>query len=179
MKRAVCVLIRHPSEADVYLAVTRRGSCFQWGLPGGKVDEGESERSAVVRETKEEVGIDLNGRMLTPIYSSMDGDDFYVTTYLYTSVEHPSVGAVEDGLIAEWKSSSVLSDPTTSPFSDYNRSVFKAMSQRVRRFVNEYQCTNPDCHNQPFQVIQVTNTKHHTCALCNHQVTFIRHVLWT
>lgn len=35
-----------------------------WTLPGGKVEEGESPEQAIVREVKEELGLDLRGHNL-------------------------------------------------------------------------------------------------------------------
>ena len=47
------------SDAGWILAVTRRGTVDQWGLPGGKMNYGETPLEGAIRETKEETGLDL------------------------------------------------------------------------------------------------------------------------
>lgn len=57
----------------------------QWALIGGKPDDGESNEAAVIRETKEEVGLDFNN----PIYFTQELNDnvkpgqYWRTTYYY------------------------------------------------------------------------------------------------
>ena len=51
-------------------------------LGGGKVDKGESPIQAVVREVKEESGIDLEPSKLRVVFTREDGE-FFVITYFY------------------------------------------------------------------------------------------------
>lgn len=58
MKAAVCILVLN-SEGLV-LGVSRKHDPNDFGLPGGKVDPGETEEQAVIREMKEETGLDIS-----------------------------------------------------------------------------------------------------------------------
>lgn len=59
--RAATMLIITNQEGKILL-LKRSGTGWMdghWGLPGGKVDHGESIKQAAIREAKEEVGIDI------------------------------------------------------------------------------------------------------------------------
>lgn len=45
------------SREQKFLVISRRNDTTKWGLPGGKVDPGESNIKAVQRETVEETGM--------------------------------------------------------------------------------------------------------------------------
>ena len=49
---------------DRRVLLIRRDDCGQWAIPGGMVDPGETAPAALVRELREETGIDLTG--MTP-----------------------------------------------------------------------------------------------------------------
>lgn len=55
-KAAQVVLINDKGEV---LAVSRKDNHNDFGLIGGKVDEGETPEEAAIRETKEETGLDI------------------------------------------------------------------------------------------------------------------------
>lgn len=100
---------------DKVLGVARRGSIDQWGLPGGKVDPGESMLAALVREVQEETNILLDKNKLRPVFSRVD-DSFFVVTYFYQEKigETPSQG---DAGPVEWVTWDQL---ITGPFGIYN-----------------------------------------------------------
>lgn len=127
---AVCVVV--PAKDGRLLAVTRRKSSTQWGLPGGKVDDGESSLTAVVRECEEECGVQLAAADLVPLYAGKCGGEgdtsYWVTTFLYDGppVCPDEVRAVTEDFAAGWVPWESLTDPATSPFAAYNQEVYRA-----------------------------------------------------
>ena len=80
MKLAACVVIVQDGKV---LAVPRRGTTDQWGLPGGKVNPSESIRHTAVREILEETNLKLDVDKLTEIHGGPDDNGFIVITYAY------------------------------------------------------------------------------------------------
>jgi 8-oxo-dGTP diphosphatase len=80
LREAVCLLAL---QDDRVLAVARRGTKDEWGLPGGKVDPGEGLEDALVREVQEEAQISVDKNRLMPVFERFD-PPFHVTTFLYS-----------------------------------------------------------------------------------------------
>lgn len=51
-----CIILKN---GDKILGVTRKHDHNDWGLPGGKMDPGETPLEAIARETKEETGLEI------------------------------------------------------------------------------------------------------------------------
>jgi 8-oxo-dGTP pyrophosphatase MutT (NUDIX family) len=51
------------------LLLQQRSDGGQWGLPGGSIEIGESVTDAVVREVREETGLDVTARRVVGVYS--------------------------------------------------------------------------------------------------------------
>ncbi len=55
--------------ADDRVLLQRRDDTGRWGLPGGGVEPGESVRQAIVREVREETGLEVDPVRLIGVYS--------------------------------------------------------------------------------------------------------------
>lgn len=120
-KLAACVLI--VAEDGKVLAVSRRDDPTMFGLPGGKVDPGETVEAAAYRELEEETG--LVARDLKHIFTR-HGDDDGFTTYTFAGKVGGEIASDEEGVI-RWCSVATLCDPETSPFAPYNRRLFNML----------------------------------------------------
>ena len=73
-------------DADGKVLIAKRSSDKhqggKWEFPGGKVEKGESRRSALVREIKEEIGIDIvHSARLISVYHEYDDKAIYLDVY--------------------------------------------------------------------------------------------------
>ena len=84
-------------DRTMLLGVSRKDNHALFGLPGGKVDVGESMHEGVIREVKEETGIDV--KSAAPVFLREDGE-FVAAVYLVTDYEG-EVSTKESGLV-EW-----------------------------------------------------------------------------
>lgn len=130
MKTAVCLLVVRFGKV---LSISRRNDTSLWGLPGGKVDEHETNVEALAREVNEELGVIAATTAYEPLYVGFCPGklappvDYWVTTYLW--VDTPIKDAEldpEDGFELRWLTREQLEDPVISPFWEYNVGVFKA-----------------------------------------------------
>ena len=53
----------------------------RWGLPGGKIESGETSEEAAIRETKEETSLDIQNLSSLKDFSDKAVDLFYTTSY--------------------------------------------------------------------------------------------------
>ena len=54
---------------DGQILLEKRSDCGLWGLPGGRIEPGESIATAALREVKEETGLDIKIIRLLGVYS--------------------------------------------------------------------------------------------------------------
>jgi ADP-ribose pyrophosphatase YjhB (NUDIX family) len=66
LRPSVSAIVR---DGDGRILLQRRSDNGRWGLPGGSVEIGESVGEAIVREVREETGLDVKIERLIGVYS--------------------------------------------------------------------------------------------------------------
>ena len=108
-KRVSVVLI---FNQDKILTVSRKDNPNDFGLPGGKVEPGETFIDAAIRETKEETGLDIF--CLIPVFARKDGD-FSAVCFLAQYI-----GEVDDTLEAGKVIWTDFATINSGSFGEYN-----------------------------------------------------------
>lgn len=119
---AVCLFLIN-KEGKV-LVVSRKDNSETIGLPGGKVDEGETPLMAAIRELKEETGLDAEELQIAYTGICEGPKSFMTRCYLCQAS-----GELKDpeGLNPRYVDKGLLL--TNSPFSDYNEFVIYSVTR--------------------------------------------------
>ena len=87
-----------------------------WEFPGGKVDPGENPESALVRELKEELGIEVGPRCLSPLsFASHAYGEFHLLMPLYLCRNWTGIPQPMEGQALKWVWPKQLSDYPMPP----------------------------------------------------------------
>lgn len=127
LKQAILLLYPDPETGSKVLSVSRKDNHNLLGLPGGKAEEEETLIQGLVREVREEVGIELDPTKLMFLFQDWDGD-YDTLTYVYDGVvkDLPKLPFVnKEGAKVEYVTPEQLTNPSSSPFSEYNLKMFK------------------------------------------------------
>lgn len=109
----------------------RRGNSDKWGLPGGKLEIGETTSEAAVRECAEETGVVLERNKGQLIYGGICNADhlskkeFWVDAYLYELPENGKAHTMELENIVDWLEPEDFL--ARSSFPEFHRKMFQAV----------------------------------------------------
>lgn len=121
-----------PHAATVYLTnaegkilgVSRKHNKNDFGLPGGKVDRGETDEEAAIREVKEETGLIVSN--LRVIFEDTDDHEYWTVCFLadYSG----DISSKEEGSV-KWIDRDTL---LSGCFGGYNKKLLNAIDSREK-----------------------------------------------
>ena len=87
-----------------------------WEFPGGKVEEGERPETALIRELKEELGIDVTESCLAPLtFASHAYENFHILMPLYVCRRWKGIAQGMEGQELKWAYAKDLRDLPMPP----------------------------------------------------------------
>jgi len=87
-----------------------------WEFPGGKIKDGETPEAALIRELKEELGIDVAEACLAPFgFASHRYEQFHILLLLYICRRWQGIAASREGQDLAWVRAARLGDYAMPP----------------------------------------------------------------
>lgn len=102
-KLVVAALIKNPEGQVLAVHLNKEKPEGVWVMPGGKLEDGESARDCVVREAKEELGIDIHPLKLAGICEVDYPSGSWVFLYYQSEIVSGTPTPREEGKTLEAK----------------------------------------------------------------------------
>lgn len=95
-------------DADGRILLTQRPQgkkmAGMWEFPGGKMEPGETPEAALVREMREEIGVEICERCITPVtFVSHAYEEFHLLMFLYACRKWEGIPQGLEGQKLTWK----------------------------------------------------------------------------
>ena len=114
----VAAVVLVDADGRVLLAQRPDGKSMAglWEFPGGKVDPGETPETALIRELREELGIDVAASCLAPFtFASHAYPDFHLLMPLYVCRKWSGIPLAREGQRLAWVRPARLVDYSMPP----------------------------------------------------------------
>jgi 8-oxo-dGTP diphosphatase len=114
----VAAVVLVDADGRVLLAQRPEGKKMAglWEFPGGKVDPGETPEAALIRELREELGIDVAASCLAPFtFASHAYPDFHLLMPLYVCRKWSGIPMAREGQRLTWVRPARLADYPMPP----------------------------------------------------------------
>ena len=111
-----CALV--DADKRVLLAQRPQGKALAglWEFPGGKVEPGETPEVSLIRELKEELGVDISAACLAPLtFASHSYSDFHLLMPLYVCRRWEGQVTAREGQQLAWVRAGKLRDYPMPP----------------------------------------------------------------
>ena len=113
---AACALV----DADGRVLIAQRPQGKQlaglWEFPGGKVEKGETPEECLIRELREELGIETQAACLAPLtFASHSYDDFHLLMPLYVCRRFTGIPEPKEAQALKWVRPNRLRDYPMPP----------------------------------------------------------------
>jgi mutator protein MutT len=156
-KRAVTILL-HNEDGDI-LGVSRKTEHADVGLPGGKVDDGETDEEAIIREVKEETGLQIFD--VRPYFEREDAE-YICTTF---------IGNYKGEIITSEKGKVVWTDWATLKSGSFGK--YNTQLEEFFNFMHKYKPNDIVVNNntgEEFRIIEIVgyqNAGYLVAAFCS------------
>ncbi len=100
---AACALVDADGRVLIAERPAGRTMAGLWEFPGGKVEDGERPEQTLIRELKEELGIDVKEACLAPLtFASHTYPDFHLLMPLYVCRRWDGIATAQEGQRLAW-----------------------------------------------------------------------------